>query len=230
MALKELSLQGSEPLFIGGWFLPNLSICDELIDFWRINSEFQRPGIAGGTGMDGTRVDTDIKDSIDITLTTQNPPPVLKAYAVQLQEVMDAYKEKFYWAGAYSSYALMEPVNIQFYKPGAGFKQWHTERTESHFPSVTRHLVFMTYLNDVHDQGETEFFYQKIKVKHCYNCLKPCNPATTPYCITEALIQAVKGNIEEGLVFTGVNGYRNKKIVHVSDLIHELFPNKEIYL
>ncbi len=165
MALKELSLQGSEPLFIGGWFLPNLSICDELIDFWRINSEFQRPGIAGGTGMDGTGVDTDIKDSIDITLTTQNPPPVLKAYAVQLQEVMDAYKEKFYWAGAYSSYALMEPVNIQFYKPGAGFKQWHTERTESHFPSVTRHLVFMTYLNDVHDQGETEFFYQKIKVK-----------------------------------------------------------------
>lgn len=71
---------------------------------------------------------------------------------------------------------------------------------------------------------------QKIKVKHCYNCLKPCNPATTPYCITEALIQAVKGNIEEGLVFTGVNGYRNKEIVHVSDLIHELFPNKEIYL
>jgi hypothetical protein len=165
MALQELSLHGSEPLFIGGWFLPNLSICDELIDFWKINSEFHRPGIAGGAGIDGTGVNTDIKDSIDLTLTTQNPPPILEAYAVQLQEVMNTYKEKFYWAGAYSSYALMEPVNIQFYKPGAGFKQWHTERTESHFPSVTRHLVFMTYLNDVHDQGETEFFYQKIKVK-----------------------------------------------------------------
>ncbi len=70
---------------------------------------------------------------------------------------------------------------------------------------------------------------QKIKVKHCYNCLKPCNPATTPYCITEALIQAVKGNIIEGLVFTGTNGYRNNKIVHVSELIDELFPSKEIY-
>jgi NAD(P)H-dependent flavin oxidoreductase YrpB (nitropropane dioxygenase family) len=70
---------------------------------------------------------------------------------------------------------------------------------------------------------------EKIKVRHCYNCLKPCNPATTPYCITEALIQAVKGNIQEGLVFTGTNGYRNKEIVHVSELIDELFPNKEIY-
>lgn len=71
---------------------------------------------------------------------------------------------------------------------------------------------------------------EKVKVKHCYNCLKPCNPATTPYCITEALIQAVKGNIDEGLVFTGVNGYRNKIIVHVSELINELFPKKESIL
>ena len=67
---------------------------------------------------------------------------------------------------------------------------------------------------------------EKVRVKHCYNCLKPCNPATTPYCITEALIQAVKGNIDEGLVFTGVNGYRNKEIVHVSELIDELFPER----
>jgi hypothetical protein len=29
----------------------------------------------------------------------------------------------------------------------------------------SRHLVFMTYLNDVTDGGETEFFYQKLKVK-----------------------------------------------------------------
>jgi len=68
---------------------------------------------------------------------------------------------------------------------------------------------------------------EKVKVKHCYNCLKPCNPATTPYCITEALIQAVKGNIDEGLVFTGVNGYRNKSIVHVFELIDELFPERK---
>lgn len=164
MKLKELLIEGTEPLFVAGWLLDDVSICDELIDFWRTHPEYQRQGVAGFQD-DPTGVATNFKDSTDITLTTQNPPPVLEKYGHQLKTVMECYKEKFYWAGAYGSFALMEPVNIQQYKPGGGFKQWHTERTESHFPSVTRHLVFMTYLNDVEDQGETEFFYQQIKVK-----------------------------------------------------------------
>jgi len=63
---------------------------------------------------------------------------------------------------------------------------------------------------------------QTVKVAHCYNCLKPCNPTTTPYCITDALIKAVSGDTDQGLIFTGVNGYRNKEIVHVHDLIQTL--------
>ena len=35
--------------------------------------------------------------------------------------------------------------------------------------------------------------------KHCARCLKTCDPAAVPYCITHALIEAVKGNVEEGL-------------------------------
>ena len=30
---------------------------------------------------------------------------------------------------------------------------------------VSRHLVFMTYLNDVKDDGQTEFYYQRLKIK-----------------------------------------------------------------
>ena len=44
----------------------------------------------------------------------------------------------------------------------------------------------------------------------------------TPYCITKALIEAVKGNEEEGLFFTGENGYRIDKIITVKELIDEL--------
>ncbi|HKL98443.1 MAG TPA: nitronate monooxygenase family protein, partial [Mobilitalea sp.] len=33
----------------------------------------------------------------------------------------------------------------------------------------------------------------KIPVKKCFNCLEHCDPRTTPYCITKALIEAVKG-------------------------------------
>ena len=69
---------------------------------------------------------------------------------------------------------------------------------------------------------------EKVKVKRCVNCLKPCNPATTPYCITEALIHAVKGNVQDGLIFTGTNGYRIDKIISVKELIDELFP-QELY-
>lgn len=56
----------------------------------------------------------------------------------------------------------------------------------------------------------------------CVNCLRPCHPPTTPYCITEALINSVSGDVDHGLVFTGANGYRIDKIVSVSQLIEEL--------
>lgn len=35
----------------------------------------------------------------------------------------------------------------------------------------------------------------------CFGCLKHCNPVEIPYCITEALIHAVKGDTENGLLF-----------------------------
>lgn len=63
---------------------------------------------------------------------------------------------------------------------------------------------------------------ERIAVKKCFNCLIPCTPQTTPYCISGALIEAAKGNIEEGLVFSGSNGYRIDKIVSVKELIDEL--------
>lgn len=61
----------------------------------------------------------------------------------------------------------------------------------------------------------------------CYNCLKKCNPSKTPYCISKALINSVKGNVEDGLVFIGSNGYRVNKIVKVKELIKELVEEAE---
>ena len=63
---------------------------------------------------------------------------------------------------------------------------------------------------------------ERIPVKRCYNCLVPCDVKTTPYCISSALINAAKGNLDEGLVFSGSNGYRNDKIVTVKELMDEL--------
>lgn len=62
----------------------------------------------------------------------------------------------------------------------------------------------------------------KIPVTYCYNCLTPCNPKDTPYCISKALINAVKGNVDEGLLFCGSNAYKVNKLVSVKELMDEL--------
>lgn len=62
----------------------------------------------------------------------------------------------------------------------------------------------------------------KIKVTKCYNCLTPCNPADTPYCISKALINAVNGNVDQGLIFCGDNAYRVDKMSTVKEIMTEL--------
>lgn len=62
----------------------------------------------------------------------------------------------------------------------------------------------------------------KCKIDKCYNCIKTCNVANTPYCITKALVNAVKGNIENSLIFCGSNVDKVKEIVSVHKLMQEL--------
>ena len=68
---------------------------------------------------------------------------------------------------------------------------------------------------------------ENVPVKRCYDCLVPCNPKDTPYCISQALINSVTGNIDEGLVFSGSNAYKVDKIVSVKELIEELVSEAE---
>ncbi|WP_058953272.1 NAD(P)H-dependent flavin oxidoreductase [Clostridium tyrobutyricum] len=61
----------------------------------------------------------------------------------------------------------------------------------------------------------------------CYKCLKKCNPKDTPYCISRALINAVKGNLDEALIFVGSNAYRVDRIMKVKELMEELISEAE---
>lgn len=63
---------------------------------------------------------------------------------------------------------------------------------------------------------------EKCKIDKCYRCIKTCDIASTPYCITKALVNAVKGNMNEALVFCGSNVDRIKEIVSVHSLMQEL--------
>ena len=54
------------------------------------------------------------------------------------------------------------------------------------------------------------------------NCIKSCNPKTTSYCISEALLAAYQGNLTNGFAFTGANAGRVTKISTVSKIFTEL--------
>ncbi len=55
--------------------------------------------------------------------------------------------------------------------------------------------------------------------KKCLRCLRKCNPGEIPYCITEALIHAAKGELEQALIFCGANAYKTNHIETVKEVM-----------
>lgn len=62
----------------------------------------------------------------------------------------------------------------------------------------------------------------KPSIKKCYNCLIPCNPQDTPYCISSALINAVRGDIDNALLFCGSNAHKVDRLYSVDEVMSEL--------
>ncbi len=158
--IKEYNIIADKS-FIGAWFLEDLAVCDRLIDHFE-NSEDKGPGTAYSQDDGRPLVVKHIKDSTDLRLNpTQD---VAQDYAKELHKIVELYKEKFLWSNKTGPWGI-EAINLQKYNPDGAYFVWHAERTSGAVPAVYRHLVFMTYLNDVENQGETEFFYQQVKVK-----------------------------------------------------------------
>ena len=63
---------------------------------------------------------------------------------------------------------------------------------------------------------------KKKPFKCVFHCIKTCDPDTTPYCISSALINAMKGNLDKGFVFCGSNVGKVKSIMSVHDLMATL--------
>ncbi len=61
-----------------------------------------------------------------------------------------------------------------------------------------------------------------ISMKQCLECLKPCTPMDTPYCISEALIQSALGNVDNGLIFVGSKAHLIHEMTTVETLINTL--------
>jgi hypothetical protein len=144
--------------FIAGWYLPNKDLCKNLINFFE-KSNNKSEGRVGNDKIDKLR-----KDSTDVSLNISLQEPLTKEYIKNLSLVLEKYKEMYkYVDHPHDSWGITENFNIQRYLPNQGFHAYHTER--SGLIDSLRHLAFMTFLNDVNDGGETEWYYQKLKIK-----------------------------------------------------------------
>ena len=70
------------------------------------------------------------------------------------------------------------------------------------------------------------------KVQCISNCVTPCGRGKEAkkvgYCIADSLGKGHLGNLEEGLYFSGANGYRVDKILSVKELIDELTEREKL--
>lgn len=137
-------------------------LCDRLLSYFEA-SENKYEGGVFSTHLDKMIVDKEHKDSIDSYLPFGSE--IGKEYVDELQTVVDAYIEKYPYCNEFAPWGIVQEVNLQHYKPNGAYKKFHCERGTSVGAGATRHLVFMTYLNDVTDGGETEFLYQEVKIK-----------------------------------------------------------------
>tara|TARA_Y100000004_G_scaffold5062_1_gene6054 strand:- start:199 stop:876 length:678 start_codon:yes stop_codon:yes gene_type:complete len=170
----------SKESFIGGWYMPE-EVCNDLISFFidcrvrvsHVSDEIlEKDGDVkidnglilrkGNIGKD-SKINKDTKDSVDLSIefgaNNYKHKPITE-YGKHLHQCLNNYEQKYEYVKGMDRYTITENMNIQHYKAGGGFKKWHFENTS--IESMSRKLVFMTYLNNV-ENGGTEFYYQGIK-------------------------------------------------------------------
>jgi hypothetical protein len=147
--MREHPLNKENPFIRGYYIDPN--ICDRIFE----ESNNNRSDFKSG-----------IKEYDDYLLTCFDQS-VYNPYIESLFSIIENYKKEF--PVCYQSvmkWALCSQIKIQRYQPGKYYSDWHCENVGSTDTiNGQRHLVYMTYLNDLSDGGGTEFYSQKLTVK-----------------------------------------------------------------
>ena len=144
--------------FIAGWKITDQT-CDGLIEYFEESPDKKAGEVGKGH-------DPESKISTDITVCPRIPDERIENYLDELGQVCDEYTDLFPWSSkSHALWGLNTNFNIQKYNPNEAFFQWHMERASYKDLNSYRHLVFMTYLNDVTDGGQTEWFHQGVKIQ-----------------------------------------------------------------
>jgi|TARA_A100000172_G_C2991497_1_gene93011 hypothetical protein len=187
--------------FLGQYNIPNISICDNLITYFKDNPS-KKIGVISYEGK--KTIKKDVKDSTDLTVSL-GENTLIDSYINELQICLNKYKEAYKYSDkGQSPYTITEYINIQHYSPGQAFHDWHCESSGPN--RSLRHLVFMTYLNDVTDEGGTEFYYHNI-------CIAPKKGLTliwpTDWTFTH---RGIPSPTQEKYIITGWFSYNSEEI------------------
>lgn len=101
------------------------------------------------------------------------------------------------------------------------FKQTYIDATEKDIEIIKSPVgmpgraIFSEFIRKVRDG--------KKQPKKCpFKCIKTCDIEKSPYCIIIALMNAFKGNFENGFAFAGSNAFRATKISSVKEIFQSL--------
>ena len=160
MKIKEPKMN-KQNTFVRGYHIDK-KICDDLIELFNLNKHLAVEGVSVNTS--GAHVDSEIKKCIEMFVKPdfEDINPYLKALGDCVKKYVDEFKTL---NKTNKLWTIRSNLKMQKYTaPGDGYYRWHCER-DGDAGSVSRLLVFMTYLNTVQKGGHTEFLYQKLKVK-----------------------------------------------------------------
>ena len=160
--MKRIEIKNTEsPHFISAWKLNNDSICDEIINFFETNPQMQN----SGRRIDG-KIDTEKKDTLDITIQPKNllekKFSIMKNYMEELNILYEDYVNQWPFIKKFLNNIDIGSFNIQKYNTGGHISSVHSERTS--IATLQRIFVFLTYLNDVEEGGETRFDHYDLDI------------------------------------------------------------------
>ena len=101
----------------------------------------------------------EVNDTILLTKTDG----LLREFDEAVWECYAEYAKKYGILNSLARHIISPYIKIQRYKPTQGYHVWHDENSQVN--NANRLLAISLYLNTVDEGGETEFLYQRMRVK-----------------------------------------------------------------
>lgn len=121
------------------------TICDQMVEVFETNL---------------SKTEYDASREYHRLYSTDLPLELGDQVICSLMRCLQQYYDKWPWCERESVPIQPTHFNVQKYDVNTAYKGWHAEEYGPKPNEDQRKLVWMTYLNDVYNGGQTEFLYQ----------------------------------------------------------------------